>query len=208
MNDDSVKKNNNNRGDGEHNVSFSSNAPNIFDKLELFTGSDENGRYWDIQKKNHMYLFRESDLVELQNWICCEMKLDSRSSILELDQISGILNFHTLDKAGNPDDQSVSRRVVRALRYLEKKIAVLEAEKQKMMSSKWRTYDVPDDFHDMLIAEVELSSGIREYFLCVIDDNGMMADPESGDDLGWDFECISRWMPFDEFLTWANGGES
>lgn len=208
MNDDSVKKNNNNRGNGEHGVSFASNAPNIFDKLELFTGSDGNGRYWDIQKKNHMYLLRESDLVELQNWICCEIGLDNRSSILELDQISGILNFHTLDKAGNPDDQSVSRRVVRALRYLEKKIAVLEAEKEKMISAKWRTYDVPDDFHDMLLAEVELSSGEKEYYLCVIDENGMMADPESGDDLGWDFECISRWMPFDEFLTWANGGES
>jgi hypothetical protein len=71
-------------------------------------------------------------------------------------------------------------------------------------AGKWRSFYVPDDFHDMLIAEVELSSGSKDYFLCVIDDSGQMVDPESGDNLGWDYECISRWVPFDEFLTWAN----
>jgi hypothetical protein len=72
-------------------------------------------------------------------------------------------------------------------------------------SGKWRTCDVPDDFHDVLIAEVELSSGSREYYLCSIDDAGEMVDSESGDSLGWQYDCITRWVPFDEVLTWLKG---
>lgn len=208
MNDDSVKKNNNKNSDGKANASYATNMPNeVFSKLDLFCSIDDDGKYWEIIPRKGEVL-RSDDLKRLSEWFLCEIRSDVRSYIRDLEQINGILHFHVLDKAGNPEDQSIPRRVVRALRYLEKKIAVLEAEKEKMLSPKWRTYDVPDDFHDMLISEVELSSGEKEYSLCVINDDGMMADPESGDDLGWDFECISRWIPFDEFLTWANGGES
>jgi len=72
-------------------------------------------------------------------------------------------------------------------------------------SGKWRTWDVPDDFHDVLIAEVELSSGSREYYLCSINDEGEMVDSESGDSLGWQYDCITKWVPFDEVLTWLKG---
>lgn len=71
--------------------------------------------------------------------------------------------------------------------------------------SKWRDCSVPDDFQDVLLAEVELSKGAPEYFICIIDDNGMMVDPDTGDDFGWDYSCISRWVPFDEILTWLSG---
>jgi hypothetical protein len=100
-----------------------------------------------------------------------------------------------------------SLQIALSIRRIEENIAVIEKALRDARKGKWRSYDVPDDFHDMLIAEVELSSGSKDYFLCVIDDRGEMVDPE-GNDLGWDYECISRWVPFDEFLTWANGSES
>jgi len=203
-----MKKNNDENGDGKANVSYATNMPNeVFSKLDLFCSIDDDGKYWEIIPRKGEVL-RSDDLKRLSELLLCEIRSDLRSYIRDLEQISGILHFHVLDKSENPEDQSIPRMVVRALRYLEKKIAVLEAEKEKMISAKWRTYDVPYDFHDMLIAEIELSSSEREFHLCVIDDHGIMADPESGDDLGWHFESISRWMPFDEFLTWANGGES
>ena len=209
MNDEG-EKNNNGGSDGKSSISYATTMPNeVFSKLDLFCSIDDNGKYWEIIPRKGEVL-RSSDLKRLSEWILCEIRDDSRSAILDLSQISGILDFHALDDvdAGNPEDQSIPRKVVRALRYLEKKIAVLEADKKKLLSTKWRTYDVPDDFDGLLIAEVELSDGGKQFFLCVIDENGMLCDPETGDDFGWDFECISRWVPFDDVFDWASGGKS
>jgi hypothetical protein len=208
MNDDDVKKINSSAGDGQVSVSHASNESLLYKKMELLSGADEKGRYWEIRPRTFTEVLREADLIDLSIWIARELRFNDGLYRDWIFQIDGILNFHVLDRAGNPEDQSTPRKVVRALRHLEKEVSVLENKLKEARKIKWRSYDVPDDFHDMLIAEVELSCGSKDYFLCVIDDRGQMVDPESGDDLGWDYECISRWVPFDEFLTWANGGES
>ncbi|MGA9232029.1 MAG: hypothetical protein WBV68_08235 [Exiguobacterium oxidotolerans] len=201
MNDEGVKKNDINAGDGQ----LKRNP--LYKKMELLIGSDEKGKYWEIRPRTFTEVLREADLIDLSIWIARELRFNDGMYRDWIFQIDVILKFHPLDEAENFEDQSTPRKVVRALRHLEKKIAVIENELRNSRQEKWRSYDIPDDFHDLLIAEVELSSGSKDYFLCVIDDRGQMVDPE-GNDLGWDEECISRWVPFDEFLTWANGGES
>jgi hypothetical protein len=208
MNDDDVKKNNSSAGDGQVSVSHASNESLLYKKMELLSGADEKGRYWEIRPRTFTEVLREADLIDLSIWIARELRFNDGMYRDWIFQIDIILKFHPLDEAENFEDQSTPRKVVRALRHLEKKIAVIENELRNSRQEKWRSYDIPGDFHDLLIAEVELSSGSKDYFLCVIDDEGQMVDPESGDNLGWDYECISRWVPFDEFLTWANGGES
>lgn len=202
MNDDSVKKNNTKASDGQ----LKRNP--LYKKMELLSGADEKGKYWEIRPRTFTEVLREADLIDLSIWIARELHFNDGLYRDWIFQIDGILKFHPLDEDEKSEDQSTPRKVVRALRHLEKEVSVLEAKLKEARSEKWRSYDVPDDFHDTMIAEVELSSGAKDYFLCVIDDSGQMVDPESGDDLGWDYECISRWVPFDEFLTWANGGES
>jgi hypothetical protein len=231
----------------------------LYKKMELLNGADENGRYWEIRPRTFLGILsaievlRETDMVELADWIARELgwiKRDRDVVRRETERASATISVGLGDlecaagvaggdgelkrgedpgeigRAGEPGeigrgvgygDPLIGRAIgMRAMsippRGEKEEIshgAPVEIERagepgEIERAGKWRSFYVPDDFHDMLIAEVELSSGSKDYFLCVIDDSGQMVDPESGDNLGWDYECISRWVPFDEFLTWAN----
>lgn len=49
----------------------------LYERYTLFTGLDENGRYWDIYCKATVSLeevhLRENDMVELADWIAREL---------------------------------------------------------------------------------------------------------------------------------------
>ena len=49
----------------------------IYKKLQLFSGADEGGKYWEIEGTGKA--LRENDLVELANWIAIELGWIKRS---------------------------------------------------------------------------------------------------------------------------------
>jgi len=45
----------------------------LYEKMELLSGADENGRYWEIRPRTFIEVLRETDLVELADWIAREL---------------------------------------------------------------------------------------------------------------------------------------
>jgi hypothetical protein len=45
----------------------------LYEKMELLNGADENGRYWEIRPRTFTEVLRETDMVELADWIAREL---------------------------------------------------------------------------------------------------------------------------------------
>jgi len=45
----------------------------LYKKMELLSGTDEKGRYWKIRPRTFTEVLRETDLVELADWIAREL---------------------------------------------------------------------------------------------------------------------------------------
>jgi len=45
----------------------------LYEKMELLSGADENGRYWEIRPRTFIEVLRETDMVELADWIAREL---------------------------------------------------------------------------------------------------------------------------------------
>jgi hypothetical protein len=53
-------------------VNMEDDSQAVYKKLELFSSVDDQGKCWEIRKSTEESL-RESDLVELANWIAREL---------------------------------------------------------------------------------------------------------------------------------------
>jgi hypothetical protein len=61
-----------------------SHRRSLYDRYTLLTGLDEDGRYWDIYCKDTVTVeevhLRETDMVELADWIARELGWIKRKS--------------------------------------------------------------------------------------------------------------------------------
>jgi hypothetical protein len=61
----------------------------------------------------------------------------------------------------------------------------------------WETDKEPPP-DELILAEVTTS--VTEYWVCTVDEHGTLVDAY-GDDLGWQYESMDRWILFDEVLS-------
>jgi hypothetical protein len=97
----------------------------LYEKMELLNGADENGRYWEIRPRTFTEVLRETDMVELADWIARELGWIRRDRDVdgghlgELEREGHAGDFHDLDSVGCGGDP---------LGWLKKKELELEGD--------------------------------------------------------------------------------
>jgi hypothetical protein len=73
-----------------------------------------------------------------------------------------------------------------------------------MKKATWRTGPVPKNFWDTMLAVIETNHG-PEFYLCRMNDNGLLIDPDTGDDIGWFVIHVDRWCPLEDICKMLEG---
>jgi hypothetical protein len=82
----------------------------LYKKMELLSGADEKGRYWEIRPRTFTEVLRETDLVELADWIALELgwiRRDRAGVTKELERGGDpgeLEQLEQLERAGDPGE--------------------------------------------------------------------------------------------------------
>jgi hypothetical protein len=86
----------------------------LYEKMELLNGADENGRYWEIRPRTFTEVLRETDMVELADWIARELGWIRRDRDVDgghLGELEREGDAGELERGGDPGELELAAGV-------------------------------------------------------------------------------------------------